>query len=307
MIVAGPILQGSLPFQLPPMVRTVGDARGATTAVDELRQKGVDFVKVGDTLERDAYVAIAAESRRLHIPFVGHLPVSIGAAEASRLGQQSIEHFGSARFHGVLIACSSQERSLSDYAREALETAKAGGAAPDTKVFRADFLTHLVSSYDERKAAALFSVFQKNGTWQVPTFVALRSVWDNQRSRMSADDIAAGERVWQKDMEMLVSMSRAGVKILAGTDLPITDGTPHLDDELVWLVKAGLTPMQALQAATRNSAEFLGRLPEQGTVTKGKVADLVILNASPLDDIANLRRVAGVVLRGQLRQNALAR
>jgi cytosine/adenosine deaminase-related metal-dependent hydrolase len=303
-IVAGPILQGRLPFQLPPMVRTVATASDARAAVDELKRQGVDFIKVGDTIDRDAYLALAEESKRLGIPFVGHLPVVVSASEASRAGQRSIEHFGSAAFHGVLIACSSHEAALRTYVEEALSAARAGGASPDTKMYRADFLSSLVESYDGKKATALFALFAKNGTWQVPTFVALRSVWDSHRSGMSAADVTAAERVWQKDMEVLIAMNRAGVKILAGTDVPVGDGVPPLDEELVLLVKAGLTPMEALQTATRNAAEFLGRLGTEGTIEAGKVANLVVLDANPLVDVSNTRRVAVVVQSGRVIRRA---
>jgi hypothetical protein len=298
-VAAGPILQGPLPFQLPPMVRTVATPTDARKAVDELARRGVDFIKVGDTIERDAYFAVADESKRLRIPFSGHLPVVVTAAEASRAGQRSIEHFGSAGFHGVLIACSTQEMELSGYVQEAVAAARAGGPSPDTKVFRADFLTRLVETYDNGKAAALFSLFAKNGTWNVPTLIALQSVRESHRTSLSAADNAAGERVWQKDMEMLTAMRRAGVKILAGTDVPVGD-VPPLHEELVSLVKAGLTPMEALQSATRNAAEFLGRLRTEGTIERDKLANLVILDANPLTDISNTRRVSAVVRSGQL-------
>jgi imidazolonepropionase-like amidohydrolase len=300
LVVAGPILQAPLPFRVPPLVRTVSDPNGAKNTVDELQGKGVDFIKIGDTLPRAVYLAIAEESTRRHVPFAGHLPVSVTASEASRYGQRSIEHFGSAGFHGVLIACSTQEAELSAYVQAALAAAMTGGDSPDTKVLQADFTTRLVESYDSRKAAALFSLFVKNGTWQVPTLVALRSVWDGKRGQMTAAEIAAGERVWQKDIEMLTAMRREGVRILAGTDVPIGDGVPSLHEELVMLVKAGMTPMEALQAATRNPADFLGRLSTEGTVETGKVANLVVLDANPLDDVANTRRVVAVILAGRL-------
>jgi Amidohydrolase family len=298
-VAAGPILQGPLPFRLPPMVRTVATPTEARSTVDELMRQGVDFIKVGDTIERDAYFAVADESKRLGIPFSGHLPVIITAAEASRAGQRSIEHFGSAGFHGVLIACSTQETELSAYVQEALAAARAGGPSPDTKMYRADFLTRLVETYDNKRAAALFSLFAKNGTWNVPTLAALQSVWESKRDSMSAADHAAGEKVRQKDAEMLTAMRRAGVKILAGTDVPVGEVAP-LHEELVLLAKAGLTPMEALQSATRNAAEFLGRLRAEGTIERGKLANLVVLDANPLTDISNTRRVSAVVRSGKL-------
>jgi len=97
-------------------------------------------------------------------------------------------------------------------------------------------------------------------------------------------------------------MFRAGVPFMAGTD---TAAGVHvfpgfsLHDEMALFVKAGLTPMQALQTATRNPAEFMGRLADMGTVEKGKLADLVLLDANPLEDIANTRRIRAVVLMGR--------
>lgn len=299
MVVAGPILQGPLPFRLPPLVRSVTD-QDARQAVTELRAKRVDFIKVGDTVTRDAYFAIADEATRVGLPFAGHLPISVSASEGARAGQRSIEHFGSAGFRGVLISCSTAEAELRAYVQEALATARAGGASPDTTVYRAAFTNRLVDTYDSRKAASLFSLFASSGTWQVPTFVALRDVWNQRRVELSAEDAMASDRASQQTVEMFVQMRRAGVRVLAGSDLPIRNGVPPLHDELVSLVGAGMSAMEALQTATRGPAEFLGRLAEEGTVETGKKANLVLLDANPLADITNTRRVAAVILAGRL-------
>jgi hypothetical protein len=298
-VAAGPILQRPLPFTTPPLVRTVADA-DAKQVVDDLKAKGVDFIKVGDTLTRDAYFRIATESRRLGLPFAGHLPVSVSALEATQAGQRSIEHFGSAGFRNVLIACSTAEEKLISEAREALASALAGGPSPDEKLYRSEFLTRLVETYDRRKAAALFRAFKQNGTWQVPTFGAIGSVWNARRAQLNPADAAATERASTKTIEMFADMRRAGVKVLAGSDLPVSTGVPPIHDELEALVRAGMTPLEALQASTRDPADFLGRLATEGTVQVGKRANLVLLDADPLADIANTRRVAAVVLRGKL-------
>jgi imidazolonepropionase-like amidohydrolase len=298
-VAAGPILQGPLPFKLPPLVRTVTEA-DAAQSVAELKTRGVDFIKVGDTLTRDAYFAVAAETKRLGLPFAGHLPVSVSASEATASGQRSMEHFGSAAFRGVLIACSTDETELSTYVRDALTAARAGGPSPDEKVYRAEFTSRLVDTYDTRKAMMLFGLFARNDTWQVPTFAALRTVWNGQRSKLSALDAAAGDRVWTKMLAMFADMRNAGVKTLAGSDLPVANGVPPLHDELVALVGAGTTSVDALQAATRSPAEFLGRLATEGTVEVGKKANLVLLDANPIADISNTRQVAAVILSGRL-------
>ena len=300
MVVAGPILQRPLPFALPPLVRTVADEAEARRTVDALKAQGVDFIKVGDTLPREVYFAIADESKRQGIPFAGHVTPFVGAAEASRAGQQSIEHFGSAGFQAVLIACSSEESALSKIVQDALTGALAGGPSPDATVFGADFTTRLVNTYDARKAATLFSSLAKNGTWQVPTLVALHQVWDSKRGALSPRDIQSEDRLWAKYAEVLGAMRKAGVRIMAGTDVPFGSGVAPLHEELVLLVKAGITPMEALQSATRNPAEFLGTLRTEGTVEVGKLADLVLLSANPLVDIANTRRISAVIRSGTL-------
>lgn len=96
--------------------------------------------------------------------------------------------------------------------------------------------------------------------------------------------------------------------ILAGTDTlnPFCFSGFGLHDELGFLVQAGLTPIEALQAATLNSARFLGKEKEMGTIEKGKIADLVLLEANPLADIRNSRKIAAVVYQGKLfRKNSL--
>jgi cytosine/adenosine deaminase-related metal-dependent hydrolase len=298
-VAAGPILQRPLPFNLPPHVRTVTGA-DAIQVVDDLQAKGVDLIKIGDTLARDAYLQIAAEVRRLGMPFAGHLPISVTALEAAQAGQRSIEHFGSAGFRNVLIACSTAETELILEAREALAGALAGGPSPDERLNRSSFLTRLVDTYDAKKSAVLFKAFNQNQIWVVPTLSAISGAWNTRRAELNAADAMASDRASKKTIEMFGDMRRAGVKVLAGSDVPVSTGVPPIHDELVALVQAGMTPLEALQAATRNPAEFLGLLATEGTVQVGKKANLVLLDADPLGDIANVRRVSAVVLRGRL-------
>ena len=107
-------------------------------------------------------------------------------------------------------------------------------------------------------------------------------------------------------MDMVAQMQKVGVKILAGTDAPAPYVFPgsSLHDELQLLVEAGLTPLEALQSATKSPAEFLHTPKDSGTVEKGKLADLVLLDANPLDDIRNTRKIHDVILRGKLLDGA---
>jgi hypothetical protein len=120
--------------------------------------------------------------------------------------------------------------------------------------------------------------------------------------KRTSEDFAYMKKEFQKDLEVVGAMQRFGVGILAGTDTPNPFCFPgfSLHDELGLLVQAGLSPTEALQAATLNPARFLGREKDFGTVENGKLADLVLLDANPLDDIANTKRIAAVVYGGKL-------
>lgn len=118
----------------------------------------------------------------------------------------------------------------------------------------------------------------------------------------SADEYASIKKLYEKNLEVVGEMRRDGVKFLAGTDTLNAFCFPgfSLHDELALLVSAGLTPMEALQAATLNPAAFFGKLDSLGTVEKDKIADFVLLDANPLKDISNTRRINAVVVNGRL-------
>jgi imidazolonepropionase-like amidohydrolase len=275
--------------------------------VDDLKAAGVDFIKVGDTLTREAYFTIAAESRRVGLPFAGHLTPVVSAREAAEAGQRSIEHFGSAGFRNLLIAASTDEASLSAKAQATIEALRSRGESPDATMYAADYMNRLVDTYSNEKARTLFVLFVSKGTWVVPTFTAVTEVWSAQRAKLLPSDAAAVDRVTQKTVEMFRDARSVGLRVLAGTDVPITNGVSPLHEELRALVRAGMSEMDVLRVATHDSAEFLHVLDTTGTVEVGKDADLLILDGNPLVDIRNTRQISAVVLRGKmLRKGDLA-
>jgi imidazolonepropionase-like amidohydrolase len=187
----------------------------------------------------------------------------------------------------------------------------------------------VVESFDEDTAKALFALFVKNRTWQCPTLTLLRAQIDDpliandpRLKYLSREVRAKWDAGYYKNVppepraalvklsklqfdesERLVGlMYRAGVPILAGTDAMNPQCFPGfgIHDELALLVDAGLSPLAALQAATRNAAEFMGQLDRRGTIEVGKTADLVLLDKDPLADIHNTRSIQAVVLSGKL-------
>ena len=307
LVVAGPLLQGPLPPQLRmPLLIAIDTTAQAAITVDMLRTRGVDFIKVQDALPRDIYFAIAEAAQRYSLPLAGHIPPTVTAIEAANAGQDSIEHLGG-RFHGVYVSTSRDEQQLlregTRMYGEAIQAIERKEAPPPSSL-QAPYVRRLLESYEEHKAAALWRLFVLRGTWQCPTLVTRRRLWEQERERLTDDDQRAGAEMIRRDLQLVSGMHRAGVRLLAGTDLPLTNGRSNLPAELALLVEAGLTPLDALRTATRDAAEFLGQGNQLGTIARGKYADAVLLEADPLLDIANVTRIAAVITAGRLLRQA---
>jgi imidazolonepropionase-like amidohydrolase len=318
---AGPYLDGQPPFFQPSMVVT--NAAEAAEDVHSLHSRGADFIKVQSNLSREAYFAIAEICRREQITLVGHVPDHVTAAEASDAGQKSIEHLT-----GVLRACSKDEPSL---IRKQFAAGPIKATVGQSVNRELAWQIELLQSYSDEKAEALIAKFLRNQTWQVPTLILLRNDafptsetdpsrdlrrkyipvqvlanWDKgTRDRdkgATAEEFSLRSRLMQASLRIVGKMNAAGVPLMTGTDTTAPDIFPgsSLHEELALLVEAGLTPMQALQAATKRPAEFLGKQQTQGTIEQGKIADLLLLDADPLADVHNTQRIVAVILRGKL-------
>jgi imidazolonepropionase-like amidohydrolase len=316
----GPYLDGNPPSFQPSIV--VENAAEGIAAVDKLTAEGVDFIKVQSRLQPEGYFAIASESKQLGIRFVGHVPDSITVAQASDAGQASIEHLT-----GVLLGCSTREEVLRQRQLNHPNKETASQARERERIWQRD----LLNSYSETKAAALVRKFAVNHTWQVPTLVLLmdlvyltpstiheidprlkyvpqsvQTVWKQGRDELlrnaNAQDFQHRTESAERSLEIVGKMNAAGVRLMAGTDSAAPNVFPGfgLQEELTYLVQAGLTPLQALQAATTGPAEFLGKTNEQGRIATGQRADLVLLDADPLRDIRNTQQIRAVVLNGKL-------
>jgi imidazolonepropionase-like amidohydrolase len=324
---AGPLLDGPNAFWPGSWSVRVSNETDARQAVDLLKQHGADFIKTYNNIPREAYFAIIDEAKKQGLPVAGHVPLTISALEASNAGQKTMEHLGSV-YGGILLACSSRETEIRKAIVYAIE--QPNSTAPSQFAVQRAELPLLLNSYSEEKAKILFSRFVQNGTWQVPTLAVLRafayiddpvftndervkylplsmrSDWKPQDNPIfrerTATDIANGKRLFNKQLQLVGEMNRAGVPIMAGSDTinPYVFPGFSLQDELGLLVQAGLTPLETLQAATINPAKFLGKEKELGTIEKDKLADLILLEANPLEDISNTRKINAVIFNGRL-------
>src|SRR3984957_1121663 len=320
MIIASPIIDGPKPFW--PGSISVSTEAEARAVVGKSKAAGADFVKVYSFLPREEFLAIADEAKKQNIPFAGHVPMSVSAQEASDAGMKSIEHLT-----GVMQACSTLSADLNKASEADLEEHNSTGEhffeGPRIHAMH----EQMVATCNPEKAGDLFDVFKRNGTWQTPTltlwrmfssindpaftenpalnFVAIRErqSWNpaTLSKRSVAENTVVSKSEFQKDLQLVAAMQKAGVGILAGTDT----GNPYcipgfaLHDELQLLVQAGLTPLQALQSATTNPARFIANETDFGAIKPGKLANLVLLDASPLDNIANTTKIGAVILDGK--------
>ncbi len=321
-----PIVDGPNPVW-PDSIVVANEAR-AREVVEQQKERGADFIKVYSKLSRDAYFAIADEANKCAIPFAGHVPESVTAAEASGAGQKSIEHLTR-----VADGCSKDEKSIDSEMQQQEALFRAPGATMAQKIGSGKNIIGLnirvVETFDAATAQSLFALFVKNKTWQCPTLTLLRAQidvplnandprlkylsaevrarWDagyykNIPPEPRAAIVKLSRLQFDESLRLVGLMFRAGVPLLAGTDAMNPQCFPGfgLHDELALLVDAGLSPLAALQAATRNAADFMGQSDRRGTIEVGKIADLVLLDKNPLADIHNTRSIQAVVLGGKL-------
>lgn len=324
MMIASQLLDGPNPIWSSSV--SLSNPEEGRKAVQEAKKSGADFIKVYSLLPRDVYLAIVDESQKQGIPFEGHVPEAVSVIEASDLKQKSIEHL-----NGMMVACSSLETELR---KEQAEFAKSPRPPADWSKFKREQAVRALSSYDDKHAEALFATLAKNSTYQCPTMTVNNAIatmdspthstdprlvyvspyfkqrWDPKADfrfkSWTAKDFEFKRSSFQKELAIVGAMNKAGVPLLAGTD----EGNPFcfagfsLHDELGWFVKAGLSPAEALRTATLNPASFFGQETTMGTVAQGNVADLVLVDADPLADIANTKKISAVISRGVLYQRA---
>jgi hypothetical protein len=308
MVFSGPMLDGYLPdgkLRFPSSMPVTTPA-SAVTAVDSLKAEGVDFIKVQSVISHDAYLAAAAEAHKQKLPIVGHVPDRVRLREVVQAGQKSVEHL-----MGIFEGCSTEEDKF----------IKGEGS-----------LKLMFDTQDPQRCDALIKLLTRSSTWQVPTLtwqrggtfldsldwkhqpldkyvpaywreVTWRRFADSMMPDLLRDPLPLRQKYFAENLKMVGRMHRAGVPFLAGTDtaagIYVMPGF-SLHDELANFVEAGLTPMEALQTATSNPARFLGLEKSFGSVEAGKLADLVLLAANPLENISNTRRITAVIANGKL-------
>ena len=285
----------------------------ARKVVDTVAERGADFVKILSNATPAEYSAIADESKKRGMTFVGHVPPLVSASTASDSGQSSIEHFV---YGGISIECSSRAAEL----REEMQQAMKGGRILDI----AAVLEKAEATFDPQRAAALWRKMKTNHTAFTPTLIStytnghlaelgredsdlrfLPAEFQKAWAVVPTSSAAVTKMDWHKkelevEKALVKKMHDAAVLLLAGSDSLDPHDIPgsSLHHELRLLNQSGLTPAETLRTATSNAATFLKR-PNDGTIAVGHTANLVVLQGNPLDDIAATARISAVILRGK--------
>ncbi len=286
-----------------------------TATPDQARQfvrhfaSDTDAIKVYDRIRRDAYFALVDEARRSGLDVVGHRPHAVSAIEAAA-NQKSIEH-----------------------ARFILHESFSGSAELRTRTGRSwrEDRRRMLDEHDPEMANAIFDAMKQNGTWYVPTHLTrwsdayaddpsvgndpllrylhplVERQWLEDIDEVLADDPSPDARetyrqFYRKGLELTGAAHRSGVRVLAGTDYFVAGADLHR--ELQQLSAAGLPPAAVLRAATLSPAEYFGLDATYGTVTQGKVADLLLLRANPLENVRNTLEIDGVSFNGNFYDRA---
>jgi imidazolonepropionase-like amidohydrolase len=293
---SGPSLNGS----------SVTSPERAISMVEQQHAAGYDFLKIHPGLTREEFDAMAATADRVGIRFAGHVPEDVGIERALAAGIATIDH-------------------LDGYMESLLRPHDdpSGGLSGFFGVFIAD-------QADETKIAGIVAATVEAGTWNVPTDSLFRHATSSatdpddmvdwpEMKYMPADTVARWRRAKRDVLDdanynpdtaaravalrqkLILELHRNGAGLLLGSDSPQIFNVPGfaIHRELEYLVDAGLTPFEALQTGTANPAIFFGQANEFGVVKTGAKADLILLDANPLGDITNTRRIHGVMVGGR--------
>jgi hypothetical protein len=285
-----------------------------------LKNRDVDFIKIYDELMPEAYYGITDEAKKLGLDFAGHVPITLTSSYISEAGQKSIEHCCDLV---QFLECSEIAEEMHKKVVQMFRSQRADFSY--TQVEGINELTlEMVRAFDSLKCKRIYDIYIKNNTWVVPTLRLFEVYYPDVEDWKDApcikympkkeydyfkDDYEPTmRRFWgpfhpeieKKRKEIIVDMHHAGVGILAGSDVGEVGLVPgfSLHEELVSLQKAGLSAHEVLQTATLNAAKYQNALDSLGTIEKGKIADLILLNENPLEDIANTQKIEAVLTNG---------
>lgn len=326
--IAGPLMDGSpnvydgsTPSK-PELSIELEDAQDVIMNADMLIEAGVDFLKAYEMLTPEQFVAINNYAAGKGLKVTGHVPLSMDVISAADAGFDSMEHL-----RNVELSCASNSEELLATRRkllaEGIENQDNGHTIRSRLHLAQRF--NAIDNQDDEKTDAVLDALLRNNTWQVPTLALLTG--SSERPFQSDEWVATfdylpdtvatrfregvelyktlpitedNKKYSEWGLGMTKKIHDKGIGLMAGTDCPIFFLTPGLSlhEELAAFAKAGLSAIEILKTATTRPAEYFGMEDELGLIKVGYHADLLLLNANPLDDISNTKDIDAVIKAG---------
>lgn len=315
------VVWGSPPLDGPKPVLSFGLGIESEAAADHaallLKRLGFDFIKTYDRLSPDSYRALARAAGREGLRLEGHVPLAMSPADVATSGHALIDHLTL-----VIEAC-----TPGGLEHVHARVAAAPGDAESILVMSDPAWERLLADYDAGACRKLFGELAARGIRQVPTLIQARGYflpeearrrtqgraadvtpqlmadWEAHSKDSDPRELAAGAAIYRRQLAALRDMQDAGVPLMVGTDVSseawVFAGS-SVHDEMALFVEGGLTPLEALQAATLRPLQYVGRANEGPVLGAGAVADLVLLDADPRVDIDATRAIHAVIRRGRL-------
>jgi imidazolonepropionase-like amidohydrolase len=275
--VAGPSFNGN----------TVNSPEEAVERVRTQHKEGWDLLKVHPGLTLEEYDAMAKTAREVGMRFAGHVPESVGLLHAIEMGQETFDHID-----GYVEYLEGDKGPVDEKKLAALvKRSKEAGVwiVPTSALWEVLFNAvplETLQNYDELKYVPESAV----NTWS--------KMYRDRAPKLPAEPV---KNIMENRKRILAALHKGGVKILMGTDAPQQFSVPgfSLHRELLRMRDAGMSNFDILKSGTVNVGEYFAKQDSFGTVEKGKRADLVLLTANPLEDIANVSKIDGVMVRGR--------
>ncbi len=331
-MIAGPLLDGhpnvydGSDADHPPLSVDLSSVEEVTQKVNELDSLGVDLLKAYEMLSPEQFMKITQLGKEKGLKVTGHVPLSMNVISASNAGLNSMEHM-----RNLELSCASNSEELFNERQNVLaQDLGETGSQRRTKIHDLQRKS-AVENYDEHKADEVLKVLAKNQTWQIPTMAlntmlteqyftkedwkkslaylpeAIESEWKKGIAMVRDRELSEFDLQYtQWKLKMVGKMHQAKIELMAGTDCPIFFLTPGLSlhEELAVLVRSGLTPLEALKTATFNPAKYFNLEDELGSIKENRWADMVILDANPLENIEHTKQINAVIKQGKLMDRA---
>ncbi|MDW3192664.1 MAG: amidohydrolase family protein [Cytophagales bacterium] len=332
-MIAGPLLDG-LPNVYdgsdpghPPLSVGLGTVADVQDQIELLDSMDVDLLKAYEMLTPEQFATVTKMAREKGLKVTGHVPLSMDVISASNAGLNSMEHM-----RNLEISCASNWEALLQQRRDMLFSGRTDKGGILRSRIHAAQRPIAIENYDEGRANEVLGVLATNETWQIPTLTLATNVTERPFAEVQYQESFKYlpenvENQWKQNIEDFVNTRQptefqleyttwfrnmvgkvhvAGIDIMAGTDCPIFFLTPgrSLHQELVVLVNAGLSPLDALKTATYNPARYFNMENELGTIKENHWADLLILDANPLENIDHTRQINAVIKQGNYMDRA---